>query len=48
MRLKKARKGNTAMFKGGGGEAGQVCHCFRPIKKIVCRICGKMTIGRVR
>merc|ERR1719219_3287082 len=46
MRLKKARTGNTAMFKGGA--EGQVCHCFRPIKKIVCRICGKMTIGRVR
>merc|ERR1712037_434742 len=44
MRLKKARMGNTALSKG----KDLACHCYRPVKKIVCRICGKLVIGRVR
>merc|ERR1712117_979107 len=46
MRLKKAWMGKTSMDKSAGGDLE--CVCFRPLKKIVCRICGKMIIGRVR
>ena len=42
----KARMGKTSMDKSAGGDLE--CVCFRPLKKIVCRICGKMIIGRVR
>ena len=45
MRLKKARMGDSAMFKKNNDAD---CHCHRPVKKIVCRICGLIVVGRVR